>query len=314
MLSGRFGRIRSALRLSATASLTLTLAVLLAPAAASTLGAASLGANHTAAQRDAAALLGRVILPSGAMPASKEPAGDDGALGRPPLSEAGMKIVDRHRWWTIPEPVSTVYGFVRSHVPPRAKLSMWSGPPGSVGAPAASFVADAFPPGVGYLPMRELMVEVVALPGGNTGVRADAQVQWIIPRPRGERIPSRARLLEVTVARPRAAALVKRTVTDRRRVHRIAAMIDSLQTVQPEAINCPSYPADAPVVTFTFRAVSGGPALAHASEPAYATEPTTPCDPMTIAIEGRRWTPLLGGAAVVHAAQQMLRIKLERSG
>jgi len=109
-------------------------------------------------------------------------------------------------------------------------------------------------------------------------------------------------------------ALVKRTVTDPRRVHRIAAMIDSLQTVQPEAINCPSYPADAPVVTFTFRAAPGGPALANASEPAYATEPTTPCDPMTIAVEGRRWTPLLGGASVVHAAEQMLRIKLERSG
>jgi hypothetical protein len=27
---------------------------------------------------------------------------------------------------------------------------------------------------------------------------------------------------------------------------------------------------------------------------------------MTIAIEGRRWTPLLGGAFVVHAAQRIL--------
>jgi hypothetical protein len=68
------------------------------------------------------------------------------------------------------------------------------------------------------------------------------------------------------------------------------------------------------VVTFTFRAAPGGPMLTDASEPAYATEPTTPCDPMTIAIEGRRWTPLLGGASVVHAAQQMLRIKLQRRG
>jgi hypothetical protein len=225
-----------------------------------------------------------------------------------------MRIVDRHGWWTIPEPVSAVYDFVRSHIPSQAKLSTWSGPPGSVGAPAASFVADTFPPGAGYLPLRELAVELIALPSGNTGVRADAQVQWIIPRPHGERIPSGARLLEVTVARPGAAALITRTVTERRRVHRIAAMIDSLQTVQPEAINCPLYPADAAVVTFTFRAAPSGPVLARASEPAYATEPTTPCDPMTITIQGRRWTPLLGGATVVHAAQRMLRIKLERSG
>jgi hypothetical protein len=35
---------------------------------------------------------------------------------------------------------------------------------------------------------------------------------------------------------------------------------------------------------------------------------------MTIRIRGRRWTPLLGGAAVVHAVQQMRHIKPERSG
>ena len=292
------------------------MAVLLAAAAAavSTSAETSLGANHAAARRDAAGLLGRVILPPGAMPASEEPTGDHGTLDRPAVIEAGMRIVDRHRWWTIPEPASTVYRFVRAHVPRRANLSSWSGPPGSVGAPAASFVAVAFPPGTGYLPLRELEVEVVALPGGNTGVRADGRVPWIIPRPPGERIPSDARLLEVTVARPGAAELVKRTVTDGRRVRRIAAMIDSLQTVQPEAINCPAYPVDAAAVTFTFRAAPGGRVLASASEPADAIEPTTPCDPMTIVIQGRRWTPLLGGASVVHTAQRMLRVKLKRSG
>ena len=247
------------------------------------------------------------------MPVAAEPAGDGGALGGSASSSAGMKIVDRHRWWTVPEPASTVYWFVRKHAPFRAKLSTWSGAPGSAGAPAASFVAYAFPPGVGYLPMRELAVAVVALPGGDTGVRADAEVQWIIPRPQGERIPSDARVLEVTVARPGVAPFVTQTVTELGRVRRIAAMINSLQTVQPEAINCPSFPADAAVVTFAFRAALGGPVLAHASEPAYAVEPTTPCDPMTIVVDGRRWTPLLGGAAVVHAAQRMLGIKLAPS-
>jgi hypothetical protein len=305
-------RVRSVRRVRAAATLTLTLVVVLAVAAVSTLGATSLSANHAAAQGDAAALLGRIILPSGAVPVSHEPAGDGGVLGRPALSDAGLKIVDRHRWWTVPAPVSTVFRFVRSHVPPPAKLTTWSGPPGSLGAPAASFVADAFPPGAGYLPMRELMVEVVALPGGNTGVRADAEVQWIVPRPRGERIPTRAHLLQVTVARPGATALVTRTVTDRRRVRRIAGLIDGLQTIQPEAINCPSLPTNAPVVTFTFRAAPGAPVLANASEPADATEPTTPCDPMTMVIDGQRWTPLLGGASVVFAAQEMLRIKLQR--
>ena len=71
-------RVRGGLRLRVTAGMTLTLAVLLTAAAASTLGATSLSANQTAAQRDAAGLLGRVILPPGAMPTSKEPAGTTG--------------------------------------------------------------------------------------------------------------------------------------------------------------------------------------------------------------------------------------------
>jgi hypothetical protein len=304
--------LRTLPRARSTAALTFTVAVLLGAGAVSTLGATSLGANHRTARRDADTLLGRVLLPPGAMQVSQEPAGDSGALVGPATSQAGMRTVDRHRWWTIPEPVSRVYGFVRSHLPASAKLWMWSGPPGSVGAPPASYVAYAFPPGAGYLPMRELAVEVVALPGGDTGVRADAEVQRIIPRPRGERIPSGARLLAVTVARPGARALVKRIVTNPGRVHRIATMINRLQTTQPEAIDCPSYPADAPVVTFTFRAAPGGAVLTRAGEPAYATEPTTPCDPMTIVIEGRRWTPLLGGASVVQAAQRILRVKLVR--
>jgi hypothetical protein len=314
MTSRLVSRSRSGSWLRVTAGLTLAVALLLVATVASTRGATSRGANHPAAEQDAAGLLGRVILPAGAMAVSQEPAGDNEALSGPPVTQAGVKIVDRHRWWTIPEPVSTVYGFVRSHVPPQAKLFTWSGPPGSVGAPAASFVAFAFRPGVGYLPLRELAVEMVGLAGGSTGVRADAQVQWVIPRPRGERIPGRARLVEVTVARPGATPLATRTVTDRYRVHRIAAMIDGLQIVQPEAINCPSYPTSAPEVTFTFRAAAGAPVLARASEPAYASEPTTPCDPMTITIDGRRWTPLLGGAFVVHAAQQMLHMRLQRSG
>jgi hypothetical protein len=152
-MSSRLGsRLRSVLRVGATASVTVMLFGLLAAAGVSTLGATSLSANHTVAQRDAAAVLGRVILPSDATPVSQEPAGDEGALARPPLSEAGLKIVERHRWWPIQEPVSTVYGFIRSHVPPSAKLTTWAGPPSSVPAPAASFVVDAFPPGVGYAP------------------------------------------------------------------------------------------------------------------------------------------------------------------
>lgn len=97
MSSRLASRVRSVRRARATASLTLTLVVVLAVAAVSTVGATSLSANHTAAQRDAAALLGRIILPSGAVSVSNEPAGDDGVLGRPlpRVSERPSEIPNR---------------------------------------------------------------------------------------------------------------------------------------------------------------------------------------------------------------------------
>jgi hypothetical protein len=77
-------------------------------------------------------------------------------------------------------------------------------------------------------------------------------------------------------------------------------------------IKCPSLATTNAPLAFTFRATPGGCVGADASEPADATEPTTPCDLMTLAIDGRRWPPLLGGASFVHAAQQVLRINLQR--
>ena len=37
---------------------------------------------------------------------------------------------------------------------------------------------------------------MVALPSGETGLRVDAEVQWIVPRPNAERIPRSVRVSE----------------------------------------------------------------------------------------------------------------------
>jgi hypothetical protein len=88
-------------------------------------------------------------------------------------------------------------------------------------------------------------------------------------------------------------------------------MVDALGIVQPGAYACPALPASGPVVTFTFRASDEGTALASASEPASAREPTTSCDPMTFSIRGHPQTPLLGGAAVVGKAGRLLGVHLQ---
>jgi hypothetical protein len=154
------------------------------------------------------------------------------------------------------------------------------------------------------------VIAVVDLPGGRSGVRADAQVQWTIPRPADERIPAGVHELDVTRGRPHRAPAVSVHVTSAADIRRLAAMIDSLETIQPGASACPAFPENAPVVTFKFRVSRGGPALATATESAYATEPTTPCNPMTFSVRGRARKPLLGGAAVVRAAGRMLGIRL----
>lgn len=260
-------------------------------------------------QRDATGLLGRVILPDGAVRSSSEPGGDSGALSRPALTQAGMRVVDLHQFWTVPESESAAWAFLRDHVPAGAKLLYTAGPSRSGYADSVDY---AFAPGPGYLPSRQLMVSVITLTAGGSGLRVDAVVQRIIPRPRGERISATARVLTVTLGRAGHQPSVSRTVTNHGRVAQIAAMINRLQTVQPEAINCPAESGAPWVVAFTFRARADGSVLARATEPADAIEPTTPCDPMTLVIDGRRWTPLLGGAGVVDRVHRMLGVELTR--
>jgi hypothetical protein len=100
----------------------------------------------------------------------------------------------------------------------------------------------------------------------------------------------------------------------RRRISgEIISMIDRLPIVQPGTWSCPDRLADTPVVTFTFRAKEGGPALARADESADVTEPTTPCDPLSLSIRGHRQTPLLGGAVFLRSSQRLLGVTLSSS-
>ena len=74
----------------------------------------------------------------------------------------------------------------------------------------------------------------------------------------------------------------------------------------------PSLPVDGPLVTFTFRATLRGQVLAQASEAAWASEPTTACDPLRLTISGREQAALLDGASVIQEAQAMLGVSLHR--
>jgi hypothetical protein len=267
-------------------------------------------ANRRAGASDGHRLLGRLLLPPGTRRLQRAPRGGGRALAHRGPGAATPNIVDQHAWWVVPGRPQDVLAFVRARRPSGA-LSELSGSTSLRGITTSWFVRFKWRPIGGVLSERALVVQFVRLPHGSTGVRADAQDVWVVPRPAGERIPSSARVLDVTVGRRSNPPSLSMTVTDAAKVSKIAAMINGLGTVQPGAISCPAFPGDGAFVTFDFRATEGGPLVAEASEPGWAREPTTACDPMALTILGHAWTPLLGGASVVRRSQVLLGVTLQ---
>jgi hypothetical protein len=267
-------------------------------------------ANRRTGARDVHRLLGRLVLPPGTRTSPLEPLGGGPALAHPGPGAVTPNVVDQHEWRVVPGRPQAVLGFVRAHRP-AGSLSVLSGSTSLRGITTSWFVKFNWRPISGVLAERTLVVQFVRLPRGSTGVRADAQDVWVIPRPAGERIPSSASVLDVAVDRRSMPPSLSMTVTDTAKVSKIAAMINRLPTVQPGAVSCPAFPGDGPFVTFDFRAAEGGPLLAEASEPGWAREPTTACDPMALTIGGHKWTPLLGGASVVRRSQALLGVSLQ---
>lgn len=266
--------------------------------------------NQQLAIRDARALLKRLVLPPAATASAVEPAGDGGLLAHPAVGAATTPaIVDRHGWWRVPMRMESLLAFVESHRP-RGSRQTAAGETGRFGKPTSEFVTFTWPAVAGRLGTRALVVELAGLPAGETGVRADAEVVWIIPRPLSEQIPSGARELDVSVARPGQPPSSAFTFTDSAKIKQIAALIDRLPIVQPGAVACPDQPADAARIAFTFRTGSkpAGTPLAQASELDDPNAPATACDAMTLTIRGSARTPLLAGGAVIRAAGHILGV------
>ena len=245
--------------------------------------------NQAAATSDAKAFLALTPLPPGAAMTSSDPSG--GALGVPAQSIATPNLVDLTRWWLVPRQPDATFSFIKSHPPKNSK-------PSAIGfytTPSVTvrFVGFQLPPRQGVTDWSILILEETAAPNGQTAVRADAEVVWVLPRPASEQIPGDARVLTVSVQRPHKPP-VSITVSKASVVHRLAAVIDSLETVQPGVTSCPLKRFNLPKISFSFRATRTGPPLAVASETYSAKAPGTfPCDPMSFTINGKPQTSLL---------------------
>src|ERR1039458_2677709 len=229
--------------------------------------AATRRANRQVADRDAVMLLARLRPPSGASRTATAPGGQPRLwqAGRP----AGVRLIDDRAWWLVRGTFEDAVAYIRHHVPVGSKWS-GAGTASGPGIPPNESITFAWPPVSGVLGVRWLVVTVVGLRNGHTAVGAEAEVQWIIPRPVAEQIPPQATALNVSVGPPGAPPSVTVQTTDPVKVSRIRDMIDRLQIVQPGVINCPAFTTSEPLVTFSFRAAPGGPVLARATELAQA--------------------------------------------
>lgn len=240
--------------------------------------------NKQAAERDAAQLLERMVLPPGAVRLSGEPRGDGGLLRQSDSLPSGL-LVDRHRFWRVHEPFGRVSRFVAARFPRGARLS-GTGRSGGRHIPENTSFTFSFPARAGRISSRQLEVGVVALPHHWTGVRADAQDIWIVPRPAREKVPTAVRVIDVRT-RKRHVRL-----TSAVKVRRLAQLFDSLPVVQPGGVyHCPPDTIRRPRMSLRFFSANGA-LLARASVPGSFSIGS--CAPIEFWIGSHRQKPLSG--------------------
>jgi hypothetical protein len=100
--------------------------------------------------------------------------------------EMPSEVVAMHRFWRVRMPLKAVIRFLRAHRLHgfRPTGAMWY-----TGKPHYLAMGSVWPATENRLPSRFFTVTPVGLPG-HTVLRVDAQVVWIYPRPRSEKVPS----------------------------------------------------------------------------------------------------------------------------
>jgi hypothetical protein len=257
------------------------------------------------AQADARAILGAFVPPPGARRLASDPAAAI-LLRQPPTYPGVNNLVDDVSFWRVAMAPTDVLDWEAAHLPRQFESgSGGEGPWGSGGyinGPTEFDGSWSLPTVYWVLPDRALMVAVEAIGNGQSVVRVDAQVTWLDHQPASERLPSAATIVTFTAVRGSASYLppapAPATITDPARVRRIAALVNSLP-LYPQGMINPGCPMDAGQrLVLTFRARSGGPALAVAALELGG------CPVVTLTIDGRQQPPLTGASTLARETLQ----------
>lgn len=285
------------------ARVAITILVALALGGAAVAVAGSLAGNRRAAHRDARALLASLQLPAGAVRVDREPPGDAGFLrATPALESSGARAVV-HGWWRVPGAPADVFAYVQAHPPAGARVFARGGGGNVFSGRTSRMIAFAWPPVSNVIGQRELQVTVTSLRGGGSGVLAEAQSDWIVPRPRAERVPDGVTTVEVRGTNGRAI------VTARRTIRAIVRLVDRLHAAQPVVVSCPMQ-TDPRMVALAFK--GPGRVLARLRLTLFRPwqPPAGPCNSaLSFVVRGRRQAPLEGGY-LVRDLQRLLHVRL----
>ncbi len=238
------------------------------------------------AEADAAAILRSFAVPPGGHRLAGPPNLPGGVLKTPASYLGAVWEVHVTGFWEAPGDPQALLAWEQGHLTPRFTLG-----DAGFGPPVWDRGFELAPEGA--MVTRELDVEVASAGDGRSGIRVDAWVAWQPPRPAGSLIPSAARTVTIAElsgggpadpadpAGPAAQRLpAPVTITDPATVRGLAALIDGLplSTIPPDA-PCPF--SLGPFLSLTFRARSGGPAVA-------IVQTDQPCGEVTLTVRGEQ--------------------------
>jgi hypothetical protein len=288
-------------------------AVLLALAGAARAGSENqLRANKAAAQTDARKLLALVQLPKGLERSAARPRVGGMLVGE--RSANGEYSFGAQAYWTTEADPRSIIAYVKAHRPAGSKIETW----GSGGGPDTTSldVVFSWPAQGTRVYDRALTVSVVSASSGPSAVVAQSQSDWVIPRPRGETVPSAVGSVAITVRMGSGSQGLKQPVHISTylvwRAARVAAIIDQfnrLPTLQPgnEEVGCPAMFADEPQLTLAFKTGRGGRTLATAkvnvSPGRKGWAGWYSCNPIDFWIAGKQQTALISRTFVKQISQ-----------
>lgn len=247
--------------------------------------------NRATAWRDSRALLAELRLPRGALRSATQPPAP--GLSQPRVTAEHTVAVGA--WWTSRSSPAQVLTYFRTHAPrAHGQLEVVTEPTTSV---ILMWSIDG-----PHLFSQQLQLTAAALPDGRTGIMAQAQSVWMVPRPPGERVPDGVRAVAVTLRIGSGLGGMRHQRTHAYRIRgaapvaAIVSAIDALPIVQPGIFySCPAIFSGMPRLALRFLSADGS-TLAQAQVNVYpgrhGASGWNSCDPIAFWIGGRRQTPL----------------------